>query len=414
MSAQKTLSVSILAAFAAVAAFSPSLVASPVIAASPSLAAPAAPNAPASPLVRAKTITVHEQFRLFNSKTGTSIPFFNNTVLISRPNKIKLIVSQAGKPGSKPHLYVADGKAQHDYNALTNQYSTLTPQPNGKTFSELRDMSRIDMILNGGPTAPEEKTQRVVAAQTLDGKAMVVTTDTQPARKGPDGTEYAFSTKTWVDAKTHLPYRWEFFIATGGKTTPHQELNFSNWVLNKPIPAARLAWAAPAGSTAFSEPKLLAVGTPAPDFAAVSPDGKAVHLSDFKGKVVVLDFWATWCGPCQHSMPHLERVYQQVKDKNVSVLGICVWDEKPAYDKWVTENIGTVYHFPVAFDPAGRAKGNIAGSLYKVTGIPTQYVIDKNGNVAASTTGYQDGDTRLEANLSKLGIDIPAKTASSK
>ena len=382
----------------------------------PAIAAPTASSVPQSPLAQAKTITVHEQFRLFDSKTGLSSPFFNNTVLISRPNKIKMIVGQAGKPGSKPHLYVADGKAQYEYNALTNQYSTLTPEPNGRIFSQLRDMSQIDMILNGGVAAPNAKTERTVATETLDGRTMVVTTDMQPASKGSDGTEYAASTKTWVDASTHLPYRREFFTTTGGKTMPLQELDFSDWVLNKPIRATQLAWVPPAGSKPFSEPALLAVGSPAPDFAALTPAGKTVHLSDYKGKTVVLDFWATWCGPCQRSMPHLEHVYQQVKDKNVAVLGVCVWDEKPAYDKWVTKNMGTVYNFPVAFDPAGRGKGNIAGGLYKVTGIPTQYIIDKNGNIAASTVGYSEGDTRLEANLNKLGVAIavPAKTASAK
>jgi peroxiredoxin/outer membrane lipoprotein-sorting protein len=405
MSVQKLLSISA----AAIAAFSP------VIAAS------AAPDVPASrltssPLVQAKTITVHEQFRLFDSKTGKSAPFFNNTVLISRPGKIKLIVSQAEKPGSKPHLYVSDGKTEYEYNALTNQYSLLPPVPAGQSSSQLRDMAGVNMILNGGPRAPFGQTHRTVTSELLDGRAMIVTTDTHPSSVGVDGVAYVRSTKTWVDAKTRLPYRWELLSASNGKTMPQQELDFSDWALNKPIPAAQLAWVPPAGSNPYSEPKMLAAGTPAPDFSVLTPDGKTVHLSDYKGKTVVLDFWATWCGPCQHSMPHLEKVYQQVKDKNVAVLGVCVWDEKPAYDKWVAKNIGTVYNFPVAFDPAGRGKGNIAGSLYKVTGIPTQYIIDKNGNVAASTIGYEEGDTRLEANLSKLGVDIamPAKTASAK
>ena len=320
------------------------------------------------------------------------------------------------QPGKNPHLYVADGKTEREYNALTNQYNTLIPRPNGASPSQLRDMAGVDMILNGGPKAPRVKVQRVVSSETLDGRAMVLTTDTQPPSGSTDGTTYVHSTKTWVDAKTRLPYRLEFFSASNGKTTPDEELDFSDWVLNKPIPAAQLAWAPPAGAKPYSEPVLLAIGSPAPDFAALAPDGKTVHLSDYKGKTVVLDFWATWCGPCQRSMPHLEKVYQQVKDKNVAVLGVCVWDEKGAYDKWVTQNIGTKYNFPVAFDPAGRGKGNIAGGLYKVTGIPTQYVIDKDGKVAASTVGYEDGDSSLEANLSKLGVDVPVppKTASTK
>ena len=386
-----------------------------VLGAASAPAAPSAFSAPASPLVNARTIRVQEQFQLFDSKLGQFKPFFTNTVLISRPGKVKVIVGQA-QPGKNPHLYVADGKTEREYNALTNQYNTLPPRPNGTSRSQLRDMAGIDLVLNGGPKEPGAKVQRAVSSETLDGRAMVLTTDTQAPTTSTSGITYINSTKTWVDAGTHLPYRWEFFSSSNGKTTPEQELDFSNWVLNKPIPAAQLAWSPPAGAKPFSEPVLLAIGSPAPDFAALTPDGKTVHLSDYKGKTVVLDFWATWCGPCQRSMPHLEKVYQQVKDKNVAVLGVCVWDEKGAYDKWVTQNVGTKYNFPVAFDPAGRGKSNIAGGLYKVTGIPTQYVIDKDGKVAASTVGYEDGDSRLEANLSKLGVDVPVppKTASTK
>jgi len=152
-------------------------------------------------------------------------------------------------------------------------------------------------------------------------------------------------------------------------------------------------------------PALLAAGTPAPDFAAVTPDGKTVHLSDFKGKPVILDFWSTWCGPCQMSMPHLEKVYTQVRDKGVAVLGVCVWDDRSAYDKWVKEKKGA-YTFPTAFDPAGRGAGNIAKDLYNVTGIPTQYIIDKDGNVVEANVGYGPNDHRLEAALTKLGIAV--------
>ncbi len=181
--------------------------------------------------------------------------------------------------------------------------------------------------------------------------------------------------------------------------------------VNAPLTAASFKFTLPPGAhLPTPPPPLLAAGTPAPDFAAVAPDGSTVHLSDYKGKTVVLDFWSTWCGPCQMSMPHLEKVYQQVKDKNVAVLGVCVWDEKPAYDTWVTAKKGT-YNFPTAFDPAGRGPKSIASNLYHVSGIPTQYVIDKDGKIAASTVGYDEGGTDLEAALNKLGTNIPVPTA---
>ena len=188
-----------------------------------------------------------------------------------------------------------------------------------------------------------------------------------------------------------------------------------NVKVNAPLTAANFKFTLPPGAhLPTPPPPLLAVGTPAPDFAATAPDGSTVHLSDFKGKTVVLDFWSTWCGPCQMSMPHLEKVYSQVKDKNVAVLGVCVWDDKAAYDKWVTDKKGT-YDFPTAFDPAGRGPSSIASKLYHVSGIPTQYVIDKDGNIAASTVGYDENGHELEDALKRQGVTLPdGKTAAAK
>jgi peroxiredoxin len=155
------------------------------------------------------------------------------------------------------------------------------------------------------------------------------------------------------------------------------------------------------------EKVLLATGTPAPDFEAEAWGGGSVHLADFRGKMVILDFWATWCGPCQKSMPHVEKVYQSVKDKDVVVLGLCVSDEKPAYEKWMQEKKST-YHFKFAFDPGARSGKSISGDKFGVNGIPTTYVIDKDGKVAAAIVGYDDNDTRLEEALTKIGISAAA------
>jgi peroxiredoxin len=151
---------------------------------------------------------------------------------------------------------------------------------------------------------------------------------------------------------------------------------------------------------------LLKEGTQAPDFVAEKWGGGNLKLSDYRGQVVILDFWATWCGPCQKSMPHVEQVYKAVKDQGVAVLAVCVWDDKKPYEAWIPANKDK-YTFQFAFDPAGRdSSKSIAGTKFNVSGIPTTYIIDKEGKVAAAIVGYDDNDKRVEEALKKLGLSV--------
>ena len=168
---------------------------------------------------------------------------------------------------------------------------------------------------------------------------------------------------------------------------------------------------APPGSDVASLQKpvevrpLLEPGMPAPAFTVETPEGKPLSLADFKGKVVILDFWATWCGPCLSSMPGLEKLYQKVKDQNVEVLSLNVYDDKDSFAEWVAANRGTKYNFTFAFDPAEKgAPESVAGQKYNVPGLPTLYLIDREGRVAAAFVGAQEA--KLIEALGKVGVEV--------
>jgi thiol-disulfide isomerase/thioredoxin len=119
----------------------------------------------------------------------------------------------------------------------------------------------------------------------------------------------------------------------------------------------------------------------APDFSGTTLDGKTFKLSELKGKIVVIDFWATWCGPCRKTMPLLDDFYKNKRGEDVVVFGINVWERNgTAGVKPFIEKSG--YSFPIVL------AANEVAQQYGVSGIPTMFVIDKEGKVAYKHVGY--------------------------
>ncbi|WP_255507901.1 peroxiredoxin [Lysinibacillus sp. BW-2-10] len=123
----------------------------------------------------------------------------------------------------------------------------------------------------------------------------------------------------------------------------------------------------------------------APEFTLSDMNGDPINLSDLRGKIVILNFWATWCPPCRAEMPHMQSFYEKNKDNGVEIIAVnlTALDEgKQAVEKFVNEYGLT---FPVVLDENGSV-----GKLYEILTIPTSYIIDAEGRIFQKFVGSMD------------------------
>jgi peroxiredoxin len=127
----------------------------------------------------------------------------------------------------------------------------------------------------------------------------------------------------------------------------------------------------------------LGKGVPAPNFTFPDLDGKMVSLTDYKGKVVLLNIWATWCLPCVEEMPSMEKLYQELKDESFEILAVSI-DESgvKAVLPFMKKH---KLSFPALIDAAGAMK-----SLYQATGVPESFIVDKDGIIVEKVIGPRD------------------------
>ena len=136
--------------------------------------------------------------------------------------------------------------------------------------------------------------------------------------------------------------------------------------------------------------RLTSIGNPAPDFSSLNTDGQPVSLSSFKGKYILLDFWASWCGPCRLENPNVVKAFHKFHDKGFDIFGVSLDETKP---EWVE----AIKKDGLDWTQVSDLKGwkNEAASLYGVKGIPMNFLIDKNGIIVAKGLRGDELDGKL-------------------
>ena len=145
-----------------------------------------------------------------------------------------------------------------------------------------------------------------------------------------------------------------------------------------------LACSAIVGLSFFFAAMVNAGDTAAPDFTLPSKAGAALKLSQYRGKVVMLNFWASWCGPCRKEMPLMDQIYKKYTAAGFVLLGVNVDNDSTDAQKFLSQ---VPVSFPIAYD-----RDNKVAKMYEVATMPSTVFIDRKGHVRQLHRGYKDGD----------------------
>ena len=183
----------------------------------------------------------------------------------------------------------------------------------------------------------------------------------------------------------HLPRKFEQLDINNLGRDGAYVLSLSNLKVNIPLGDAAFQIRTPKGFAmtpyrAPDPPTLLAVGEQAPDWALTDSSGNSHTMSEYRGKVVVLDFWATWCGPCIRTMPEVQRLHEKYSREGLIVLGVNSWEESNS----------SAYMKSQGFTYGLLLKGESIAKAYRVETLPTVYVIGDDGKIIYRSVGVND------------------------
>ncbi len=150
----------------------------------------------------------------------------------------------------------------------------------------------------------------------------------------------------------------------------------------------------PGGKSPTASGEGTQVGNLAPDFQLQSLDGQTVSLGNLQGKPVLINFWATWCGPCRSEMPYIQEIYEEWTNKGLVVLAVDIGESSSEVEEFMQ---GYNLSFTVLLD----TKQDVA-QRYNITGIPTTFFLDKDGIIQDKVIGAFQNKAQIENRLSKI------------
>jgi len=302
---------------------------------------------------------------------------------------------------------VSDGKSVVLFSNQLQQY-TRKPAPRavagpdtvGRLAGPNSPIAQYYHLLRGLTDARWVRAEPV----TLGGRAVecdVIAADYQH----PPGLNATYSpTFLWVERERALVLRESTFVHveaadTTGPSEMSQSTSYVTARTNQVLPESLFAFRPPAGAKEVQsfpgEQTVDLSGQKAFDFTLADLSDKPVKLSSLRGKVVILDFWATWCGPCRIEMPSVQKLHEEFGSKGLVVLGVDYGEEPGRVRTFLAKN---PYTFRILMD-----RDQSVGTRYQVNGIPSLFVIDRTGTISSHFIGVRDEDTLREA-LAKAGI----------
>lgn len=305
---------------------------------------------------------------------------------------------------------VSNGTKSWIYDGQSRQYieqnqPIATPeQMDSLRIQELGGI--IGAILNSyrGIMAGAESVS-VLRSETIRQGGRSRVCDVVRARYSSPASERTMLRTYWVEREHSLVLRQQTDLRTQGEegvTERAETMSFRQASLDQPVPDSVFTFRPPAGAKKVekfagqeTEQEEL-TGQPAADFALADLEGRTHRLSEERGKVVMLDFWATWCGPCRMQMPAVDKLYQEFKSKGLVVFAVNQREPADRARAYIKKNS---YTTTTLLDSEGEV-----GRQYGVRGIPTLVIVGRDGTIIAHWVGVHP-ESMLREGLKRAGIE---------